>query len=76
VQIGADADLTIVDLQREGVIRGAELHGRHGVTAFEGWPTRGAAVTTIVRGRVVMHDGALVAGPGWGRLVRRGRMEA
>ncbi len=76
VQVGADADLTIVDLQREGVIRGTDLHGRHGVTPFEGWPTRGAAVTTIVRGRAVMHDGELVAGPGWGRLVRRGRMEA
>jgi dihydroorotase-like cyclic amidohydrolase len=76
VQPGADADLTIVDLEREGVIRGAELHGRHDITPFEGWPTRGAAVSTIVRGRVVMRDGELTGEPGWGQLVRRSRMEA
>jgi dihydroorotase len=69
VQVGADADLTLVDPERRGVIRGADLHGKHGITPFEGWPTHGAAVATIVRGRVVMRDGRLVGEPGWGRLV-------
>jgi dihydroorotase len=66
--IGADGDMTIVDLQREGVIRGAALHGKHGLTPFDGWSTRGAAVATIVRGRVVMREGHLTGEPGWGRL--------
>ena len=71
VEVGSDADLTIVDLDREGVIRGADLHGKHGLTPFEGWRTRGAAVATIVRGRVVMRDGKLLGEPGWGRAVSR-----
>ncbi len=69
--VGSDADMTIVDLQRQGVIRGAGLHSKHGLTPFDGWPTRGRPVATIVRGRVVMEDGELRAEPGWGRPVGR-----
>jgi dihydroorotase (multifunctional complex type) len=71
VAVGSDADLTIVDLNREGTIRAAELHGKNNATPFEGRPTRGAVVATIVRGRVVMRDGELLASPGWGRPVSR-----
>jgi dihydroorotase len=71
VAVGSDADLTLVDLDREGVIRAGALHGRNNATPFEGWPTRGAAVATIVRGRVVARDGELVGERGWGRPVSR-----
>lgn len=67
---GADADLVLVDLDRQGFIRGAELNGKHGLTPFEGWPVRGAPLATIVRGRLVMEQGELVGEPGWGRLTR------
>lgn len=72
VRQGFDADLTLVDLDREGVISADRLHGKNNATPFEGWRTRGAPVATIVRGRVVMRDGQLLAEPGWGRPVTRG----
>lgn len=68
IAVGSDADLTIVDLDRAAIIEGSRLHGRSDLTPFEGWPTRGAAVATIVRGRVVMLDGEL-SGPPSGRVV-------
>jgi dihydroorotase len=68
LEVGADADLTVIDPARAGVIRGAELHGKQGLTPFEGRATVGAAVATIVRGRVVMRDGDPVGRPGWGRM--------
>lgn len=68
ISVGSDADLTIIDLDREGVIRGTDLHGRSDLTPFEGRRTRGAAVGTIVRGRVAMLDGVLVGEPS-GRLI-------
>jgi len=71
VRIGFDADLTVIDLKRDGVIRAAELHGKNNVTPFEGRPTRGAPLATIVRGRVVMREGELLVEPGWGRAVTR-----
>lgn len=71
VEVGADADLTLIDLDRPGVIRAADLHGKNNLSPFEGWPTRGAAIATIVRGRITMRDGQLVEAPGWGTNVVR-----
>ena len=68
IAVGSDADLTILDLEREGVIREAELHGKNNLNPFEGHRTQGAAVATIVRGQVQMRDGTLVGKPGHGRL--------
>ncbi|MBA3626399.1 MAG: dihydroorotase family protein [Chloroflexi bacterium] len=69
IAVGSDADLTLVDLSRNGVIDQDRLHGKEPVTPFHGRPTVGAAVSTIVRGRVVMQGGRLVGGPS-GRMVR------
>jgi len=71
LQVGADADIVILDLQREDTVRGERFHSKSKVTPFEGMRTRGQPVCTIVRGRVVMRDGALESRPGWGRLLTR-----
>jgi dihydroorotase (multifunctional complex type) len=59
VRLGSDADLTVVDLEAEGVIDEDELHGKNNVTPFHGRSTKGRAVATIVRGQLVMCDGEL-----------------
>jgi dihydroorotase len=69
IRIGSDADLTIVDVDRTGVIRDAELHSKSPVTPYDGMSTRGAAVATIVRGTIVVRDGSIVSEPS-GRMVR------
>ena len=69
IQVGSDADLTIVDLQRTGVIEAARMHGKNNHNPFEGRRTTGEAVATIVRGQIVMRDGELVGLPR-GRMVR------
>lgn len=66
---GADADLTIVDMQKEGVIDKHELQCRSRTTPFHGWRVKGLPVHTIVRGHVVVRDGRLVGEP-IGRLQR------
>jgi len=71
LEVGSDADITIVDLDKEGVIREADLHGKNNINPFEGHTTRGMAVATIVRGNVQMRDGELTGEPGLGRLVSR-----
>lgn len=72
VSVGADADLTLVDLERLGEIHAAELHGKNNLSPFEGRTTVGAVVATIVRGRTVVRDGTLTGQPGWGQAVTRG----
>jgi dihydroorotase len=71
VQVGSEADLTIVDLNREDTIEAARLHGKNNLSPWEGMRTRGLAVATILRGRIVMRDGVLCGPPG-GRMVRPG----
>jgi len=69
LQVGSDADIAIVDLAREGRVRAEALHSKSKITPFEGRPIRGLPVATLVRGRLVARDGALVGAPGWGRPV-------
>ena len=69
IQLGSDADLTIVDLNKEGVVDENRLHSKNNVTPFHGQRTKGAPVATIVRGQVVMRDGELVGQPR-GRMAR------
>jgi dihydroorotase len=75
IQVGADADLVVVDMEREWTIRAAELHSKSKITPFEGMTARGRPVCTIVRGRVVMREGELTDARGWGRQVSPGRLE-
>jgi dihydroorotase len=67
--VGYDADLTIVDMQREHVISDDEQASRAGWTPFAGRRVRGWPVRTIVRGHSVMIDGQLQGAPS-GRPVR------
>ena len=70
LEVGSDADITIVDLDLEDTISEDRLHSKNNVTPFNGVRTKGAAVATIVRGQIVMQDGQLV-GPPRGRMVAR-----
>jgi dihydroorotase len=69
LEVGADADLTLVDLTVEDVIEERRLHSKNNPTPFAGHRTRGAAVATVLRGQVVMRDGELVGQPR-GRMLR------
>jgi len=61
--IGTDADFTIVDMDKEGVIDSEKLHSRFTVTPFNGWKVKGMPIYTVVRGNIVMKDGELVGEP-------------
>ncbi len=61
--VGADADVVLVDPDREGRIEEDALHGRASVTPFQGMATRGGPVLTVLRGRVVMREGELHGEP-------------
>ena len=70
IEVGAHADLAIVDLEREWEIRDEDVLSKIGWTPYAGKRIRGAVVSTIVRGREVYRDGEVVGVPGWGRQAR------
>ncbi|ALC91393.1 dihydroorotase [Bacillus sp. FJAT-18017] len=63
LDVGTDADITIVDMEKEMVIKRENLHSKSKVTAFDQFPIKGVPVQTIVRGVTVMEDGNIVSGP-------------
>ena len=67
---GSDADLVIVDLEREKVVHPAELRGMSDCSPFEGKTLRGWPVATIKGGRIIAQDGDIVA-PAAGRYLLR-----
>jgi dihydroorotase len=67
--VGWDADLTIVDLKARHTIRNADMATRVGWTPFDGMEAKGWAMATIIRGRVVMQGGEVVA-EGGGQPIR------
>ena len=73
IAVGMDADIAIWDPQRVVTISQALLHHGSDYTPYEGIAVRGWPVTTIVRGRVVVGDGALEAQAGVGGHVARSR---
>lgn len=70
LQPGADADLAVVDLNEEWLVRPEDLRARHTHSPFVGRRLRGRVKLTVVRGRVVYRDGEVPSSPGWGRLVQ------
>jgi dihydroorotase len=70
VQVGADADLAIVDLARDMVLDDAALQCRSKISPWHGRRVKGLPIHTLVRGRFVMRDRRLMEGTqGWGRSV-------
>ena len=59
---GYDADFTIVDLKAKKKIENRWIASKCGWTPFDGMQTTGWALATIIRGKIVMRDRALVLG--------------
>jgi dihydroorotase len=58
---GYDADFTVIDLKLKKKIENKWIASTCGWTPFDGMTTQGWAVATLIRGRSVMRDGALIA---------------
>ena len=67
--VGYDGDLTLVDLGARREITADWLAAKCGWSPFEGMTVTGWPMATVIRGRIVMRDGALQGEPA-GRPVR------
>ena len=71
IQVGSDADFTVIDLDVERTVRGSEMGSYSDISLYEGRTLKGWPVITIVRGEVVMQDGKIVGEKGHGRYLSR-----
>lgn len=70
LELGADADIAIVDLDEEMVITDDIVLSKCGWTPYAGRRVRGVVETTISRGDIVYDGGRVIGAPGRGRQVR------
>ncbi|RJP71401.1 MAG: dihydroorotase [Candidatus Abyssobacteria bacterium SURF_17] len=70
IQVGADADLVLVDLGQEEKLDVKKMHDVYSYSAYDGWKVKGWPVMTVVRGEIVMHDGKITGQPGHGKFLQ------
>jgi dihydroorotase-like cyclic amidohydrolase len=74
IAVGSDADLVVVDLEQERIVRAENLQGMSDFSPFQGKRLRGWPVATIQAGRIVARDGKIIGEP-QGRYLPRKRRE-
>lgn len=71
LQVGADADITLVDLNRTQEVRSEALGSYSDYSLYDGWRLKGWPVRTILRGQTIMQDGEIIGAPGFGQYLAR-----
>ena len=72
VEAGADADLVILNPEKEWTMTAGRLHGKADYTCYEGMKINGAVERVMLRGRTVALGGAFTGARGDGHYLRRG----
>ena len=71
LNVGADADFVIVDLQREKTVDTAEVGSAAGYCPHHGRTLRGWPSTVVSRGDVIVENGEICVPKGRGRYLKR-----
>ncbi len=66
---GSDADLVLVDIDREMTLTDDGLYTKVGWTPYLGWKVKGYVAMTMLRGTVVARDREIVGQPGYGQYI-------
>lgn len=67
--VGADADVVLVDMDKNIEIRDEDVKSKVGWTPYHGWKVQGGAVRTLSRGVTVAKDGEITGQYGAGRYL-------
>jgi dihydropyrimidinase len=73
IRPGSDADLVIIDPDKQVTIRQKNLHSRVDYSVYEGLETQGWPVYTINRGEVIVKKGEFIGKKGRGVFIQRKR---
>jgi dihydropyrimidinase len=73
IAVGTDADIVVFDPEKQVTISASTHHSKSDYNIFEGTDVTGTPEIVLLRGKVLVENGALVARPGAGRFVERAR---
>ena len=69
IEIGMDADLVVLDPAAEREIHGRDQHGNTDYSLFDGWRASYLPTFSMQRGRPILFNGEVVAGPGEAQFI-------
>jgi dihydroorotase len=69
IQVGSDADLVVVDLEKEIVASDEHTFTKCGWTPYHGRTLKGSPVLTMLRGTVIAKDWQITGVRGFGRYI-------
>lgn len=71
IAIGSDADIVLIDPNKEVTLSKELLHENVDYTPYEGMKLNGYPVLTLVRGKIVAKDNKFVGRKGYGKFIKR-----
>ena len=73
IAVGSDADIVVFDPDKRHTISASTHHSKVDYNLYEGTEVTGTPEVVLLRGNVLVENGELVAQPGIGQFVARGR---
>jgi dihydroorotase-like cyclic amidohydrolase len=70
---GKDADLTIVDYNKQWSIATSKFKSKSKFSLYNNWKVIGKPIKTFVNGTLVMDEGEIVVKPGSGKVIQKER---
>ncbi len=71
IAVGADADLVILDMEKEEVLSNDKIVSKCGWTPYDGLKIKGIPETVISKGNIVASRGRVLGEPGMGEFIPR-----
>jgi dihydroorotase-like cyclic amidohydrolase len=71
IAVGSDADLVVLDLNKEKKVNPKEHYSYSDFSLFQGRTLKGWPVKVIKGGKLAVEDGKVLLGPGSGKYLRR-----
>jgi dihydropyrimidinase len=69
--VGSDADLVVLDLDKEWTVDSEKLFSYGDFSLYEGKTLKGLPSTVVKGGKVAFQDGKILVEPGAGSYLRR-----
>jgi allantoinase len=71
IEPGSDADLVVVDLDKDWTLQADQLFYQNPQSPFIGCEFKGSIERTILRGTTIYQGGKMLVDPGFGQVIRR-----
>ena len=66
---GSDADMVVVDFEKERTLNNEELYTKVQWSPYAGWRVKGMPILTAVRGKIVAENGEVMGERGFGKYI-------